>query len=356
MSNEEFVLRILDGIDSKYIAEVVMTEEESRKGGQAYGNQKLFGLFAAAAVALLCMFGIWRLCDQFRSEKEGKEVSELIAALTSVCREEKNTMIGKQITVLPVNNRVAHYRLVFFQPTAEQERITGLYSNRDYQIEALIGESIGKLQIRDAQNWYRLKGKDDLRYLISETFDGRYAVWEFVSFQATENKKLEEIYPDCRMESYTLQDILTSIYQVNSASDIASIELETAEINEGSIIAGDCSAVASKNVIQDRRSVSIILDILCGVGFYDPADADISSQVNSSNGKEQYSDQIDGSQGDGGSAGRIVINSVNGTRIVGMEYYSRSGILYDDEGILYKKLSAGDAALINQYFCGVYAH
>lgn len=72
---------------------------------------------------------------------------------------------------------------------------------RDYLGEAL----------EEVSGWYRLRGHEDLQYLIGPDGDGELALWEFAYFVPEEG------------ETYSYRTVLEDIYHIFSAEDIAQI-------------------------------------------------------------------------------------------------------------------------------------
>ena len=72
---------------------------------------------------------------------------------------------------------------------------------RDYLGEAL----------EEVSGWYRLRGHEDLQYLIGPDGDGELALWEFAYFVPEEG------------ETYSYRTVLEDIYHIFSAEDMAQI-------------------------------------------------------------------------------------------------------------------------------------
>ncbi|MBS6349744.1 MAG: hypothetical protein KH443_13245, partial [Oscillospiraceae bacterium] len=65
--------------------------------------------------------------------------------------------------------------------------------------------------LEEVPGWYRLRGHEDLQYLIGPDGDGELALWEFAYFVPEEG------------ETYSYRTVLEDIYHIFSAEDIAQI-------------------------------------------------------------------------------------------------------------------------------------
>lgn len=176
-------------------------------------------------------------------------------------------------------------------------------------------ESIGK-QIENETNSYYVSGHEDLQYIIRRDESGTYSLWKFQSFESSE---------------YSYSDVMTMIYNINSAEDIETIISEPANMDNS-----DDGVRMQKEIgtltISDADKIDALYRILISLTCY---------------GSDNW-ERIDYGASDSGmlksvQLGRYLTLSLgNGCKVDGLKYTGVSGMFYEYSGIAYEKLSLKD--------------
>ena len=194
-----------------------------------------------------------------------------------------------------------------------------------YNVESVgsdkLQESTG-IEIEGMDNWYQISGHEDLQYLISAGTDG-YELWEFSSFQS---------------DSYCYRDVLTEIYRIDSAEDIAEIVVEPATMDNSDAGKAIQSEIGVTN-ITDRESVEKIYQVLSSlicygsdqwemIGLGDDTSAGMQKQMR---------------------AGRyLMLKTTQGMEITSLKYTGITGMFYEYGGIAYEALSVEQKAVVEE--------
>lgn len=116
---------------------------------------------------------------------------------------------------------------------------------RDYLGEAL----------EEVPGWYRLRGHEDLQYLIGPDGDGELALWEFAYFVPEEG------------ETYSYRTVLEDIYGIFSAGDIAQITVSPGNMSntdEGKA----AQAEIGTSVIIGREDIAALYEAMASAVCY----------------------------------------------------------------------------------------
>ena len=183
--------------------------------------------------------------------------------------------------------------------------------------------------------FYRIKDHEDFRYLIRKKTNGEMSVWEF--------KRFHVFYTD---SSYLYGEVLSLIYNVNSASDIKQIVFLPPTFdntNEGKAIQKEIGTVTVKKASDVKSIFEVLKDMVCygadSLGREDlpcyRADT-IRKMKNVQWGNvEKYRE--------------IRIDLKNGSSITSLKYSATWGGFYENMGVAYHDLADEQAALINRF-------
>ncbi|MBQ8518586.1 MAG: hypothetical protein IJ455_03130 [Agathobacter sp.] len=210
----------------------------------------------------------------------------------------------------------------------------GRVSAAGYRLKSLVGEEYTH---NDSVKWYRVKGYENIKYLIQEDAYGDFSLWCFESFVVSEG------------ETYTYGDILRIIYNVDSAEDIVSITTSPFKANnsdEGKAM----QAEVGTHTYTDREDIlafyNIVKKVICyGADAENPAD----------NTRFTYSFSVqDGHKlvaKDGIYGTRCIsIEFTDGTVLDSWKYSALSGSFFEYGSIFTEPLDEEDVYILNDIF------
>lgn len=203
-----------------------------------------------------------------------------------------------------------------------------------FRLKLFVGEEYTCV---DSVKWYRVKGYENLKYLIQEDTNGEFSLWQFDSFQMQEG------------ETYTYGDVLRLIYNVDSADDIVSIT--TSPFNADNTDAGKAmQAEVGTHTYTDKEDIlafyNVVKNVICyGVTDENPAD----------NTRFTYSFSVqDGHKlvaKDGIYGTRCIsIEFVDGTVLDSWKYSALSGSFFEYGSIFTEPMDESDVYILNDIF------
>lgn len=245
------------------------------------------------------------------------------------------------VTMLPVNGHIAEYVQVENAKTAARAR------GFNY-----LGESCLELD-----GWYLPDGADALRYLIHQEEDGSHTLWEFSSFvvwdQTTRDMLAQDIEDgentfwdgvewfslDMDFDPYPYREVLETVYGVTDASDILSVTVAPASM-DNSDAGKRLQAEIGTRTVTDRAELDALYSALVSMTCY---------------GGDQWEQiELGSTDADGSLLTRVRLNRyltiglADGSAIVGLKYSAAGGQFYEFTGIAYSPLDADASAQINE--------
>lgn len=210
-----------------------------------------------------------------------------------------------------------------------------------YQVSAAerrLNRELGTLYRRsDDVAWYTLAGKDNLKYLIRCAEDGGLTLWCFQNFVVSEG------------ETYTYGDVLTIIYGVDSAQEIASITTTASRGNNtdfGKRIQREVGTHTYTATGDLAAFYQIVVDVEClGEGSRLPGDDrrftysfSTDAQDKLTSGESTYATRV------------ITVTLTDGTTIDSWKYNALSGSFFEYGGIFTTPLPEEAVYTLNRIF------
>lgn len=171
-------------------------------------------------------------------------------------------------------------------------------------------ESIGKA-IDSEENAYYVSGHKNLQYIIKDNAEtGTYLLWKFMYFDS---------------EEYPYKDVLSMIYDINSASDIEKIVSEPATMDNtdaGKALQKEIGTLTFDKKEQIEKIYHIISGLVCyGTDHWDMIGLEQASMLN----------QV--------KAGRyLTLVTSQGMEIDTLKYTAVTGTFYQSGGVVYNPL------------------
>lgn len=194
----------------------------------------------------------------------------------------------------------------------------------------LLGESLGKA-VDGAKGYYRLGGRDDLQYVISDNKQTgvkadsgeRYLLWKFECFETK--------------DSYPYSDVLSLIYGIKSADAVEKLIVMPPTFDntdEGMRLQEEIGISTVKN----RNDIQTFYGIISGMACYGSGHWEMIDYGNvevSAVGEEPH-DAVK-------KARYLTVVLDNGCEIDGLKYTAVSDLFYEYSGIAYEPLSKEQA-------------
>ncbi|MBQ7600779.1 MAG: hypothetical protein IJU49_01255 [Lachnospiraceae bacterium] len=121
-------------------------------------------------------------------------------------------------------------------------------------------------------SWYRLKGVQNLQYLLRKDAEGTLSAWKFGLFMSFQEGSWQKLFPGnvVKDAEYGYRERLEVLCQVADAKDVARIEIlpSGSSFTASSVSYSEWKEYADKigtKTINDRRTVTEILEILKGM-------------------------------------------------------------------------------------------
>lgn len=278
-----------------------------------------------------------------------KTVQDQLLAVIGVNGAVNNSLIE---TVLPIENRMAVYEQVYVGGSAYTE--TPESSDSTKKLLPFVGEIYAQ---NGDNNWYRVKGMEELKYLISESKAGTLRLWEYRSFWVADGEisdmwsSVIEQLPDIDLSPYTYGDVYRIIYNVENAEDIASITAAPSQQNNTDLGIKIQKQVGT-HTYNDYDSIAL---------FYDNT---VNAVCNGENDWEDFYTEMDKytysfsteednkiSSGEFTWASRdLKITLTSGTTIDSWKYTALNGRFYQHGGIVTEPLAESEVYALNSIF------
>jgi len=203
-----------------------------------------------------------------------------------------------------------------------------------YKLKTFIGDRYTAV---DSNQWYRIDGYKNLKYLIREDAKGDLSLWRFGSFEVMDE------------ETYTYGDVLRIIYNVDSADDIVSIT--TSPFNADNSDAGkEMQAEVGTHIYIDKEDIlafyNVVKDVIC-YGETDENPADFTRFTYSFSVQDGHKlvakDGIYGTR-------CISIEFADGTRHDSWKYSALSGTFFEYGSIFTEPMDERDVYTLNEIF------
>jgi len=352
MKNERLV-HAIGKINDDLIYNAVNDVKVRKKGGW---------LKWGAVAACLCLVAGAVIAAVLQSSHSGETVQEQLLAATKV---SGGIDTAARETVLPVGDRIAVYEQIYVGSSAAVDTPESPDST-----EKLL-PFVGDVYIRYGESsWYRVKGMDEIKYLISEDSEGTLRLWEYRSFvvmdgilaearadEATEDElagienNTREQFPDADLSAYTYGDVYRIIYNVEGADDIVSIIAAPSRSNNTDF-GKQIQEQVGTHIYDDPDSITLFYGITVNVAcngatgwdsFYSERDrytysfsTDEDDKLTS--GEETWADRY------------LTITLRSGTTIDSWKYTALSGRFYEFGGILTEPLAENEVYELNSIF------
>lgn len=270
-------------------------------------------------------------------------------------------------TMIPVEGRIAVYEQIYAGKSTGSGIDGPESSDSTENLRPFVGE---KYMHDDGNVWYRVKGMDEIKYLISEDAAGTLRLWEYRSFlvmdgilagargnEATDDELAEiegnirEQFPDANLTPYTYGDVYRIIYNVESADDIVGITAAPSRSNNTDF-GRQIQKRVGTHTYDDRNTVQLFFDITVNVACNGATGWD---SYYSEGDKYTYSFSTDAddklTSGEGTWATRyLTVTLRSGTTIDSWKYTALSGRFYEFGGIFTKPLEEDTVYAINSIF------
>ena len=350
----ERIYNSLNLVDEEYIAESAPVIRAGRKGVQ---------LKWAAIAACMCLVVGAVAIAVMQPSRSGESIQEQLLAAIKRSGDMETELIE---TMLPVEGRIAVYEQVYVGSSAD------IYTPESPDSTEKLLPFVGDIYIQNGESsWYRVKGMDEIKYLISEDATGTLRLWEYQSFlvmdgilaearfeyEATEVELAEienntrEQFPDADLSPYTYGDVYRIIYNVESADDIVSITAAPSKSNNTDF-GKQIQKQVGTHTYDDRDSITlfygITVNVVCngatGWGGFNSEryrytysfSTDVDDKLTS--GEETWASRY------------LTITLRSGTTIDSWKYTALSGRFYEFGGISTEPLAENEVYEINSIF------
>lgn len=216
----------------------------------------------------------------------------------------------------------------------DYKAVYGQVSAAGYRLKSLVGEEYTH---NDSVKWYRVKGYENIKYLIQKDSNGNLSLWHFDSFIVSEG------------ETYTYGDVLRIIYNADSAEDIVSIT--TSPFNADNSDSGKAmQKEVGTHTYTDRDDIlafyNVVKDVIC-YGETDENPADFTRFSYSFSVQDEHKlvakDGIYGTR-------CLSIEFVDGTVLDSWKYSALSGSFFEYGSIFTEPMDESDVYILNDIF------
>lgn len=267
-------------------------------------------------------------------------------------------------TTIPVDSRIAVYEQIY----AGNSTGIGIDGPESPDSTKNLQPFVGNIYIQYGENiWYRVKGMDEIKYLISEDAAGTLRLWEYRSFLVMDSilaqargdgatdYELAEIegdtraqFPDADLSPYTYGDVYRIIYNVAGADDIVGITAAPSTSNNTDF-GKQIQKQVGTHTYDDRDSVALFYDSTVNVVCNSAA-----SWESSYSEKDKYIYSFSTDDDDKLTSGEetwatryLTITLRSGTTIDSWKYTALSGRFYEFGGIYTEPLDEDTVYAIN---------
>lgn len=205
---------------------------------------------------------------------------------------------------------------------------TAIYEGIPFTDSAALEDSKGiQLSGEDDQSWYLIAGHEDKQYLIHQEEDGSYSLWEFAYFDSS---------------SYPYADVLTRIYGLEDAADVAKIIVRPSNVNNTDAGKALQEEIGTQE-ISDPQEIASLYETWASMTCYGSNHWELID-----NGSYDVDYQGEGEGGlDAIRQGRyLTIVTVRGEEIDRLKYTGISHMFYEYSGVAYDRLDEAAAAQV----------
>ncbi|MBQ9120167.1 MAG: hypothetical protein IJY09_08980 [Lachnospiraceae bacterium] len=344
------VIDSIGNIDDDMVQEVERLRQKRKQPKPAWWK------WSAIAACLCLVIG----CVIALSTRQNRQESIQEQLLTAIRKGEENAAVDTILIerMLPVEDRVAVYEQIYVGSAAVTD--TPESADSTEKLAPFVGEVYWQ---QEDNCWYRVKGMEEIKYLISEDITGILRLWEYRSFyvipggaekeQETElvKNELYTLFPDANFTPYTYGDVYRMIYHVESAEDIVSITAAPSTSNNTNLGKKIQKEVGThtypeRDVVEQFYACTI--DAVCkGAGNW--------AEVYSDRDKYSYSFSTDAADkltsGEETWANRcLTVTLRNGITIDSWKYSALNGIFFEYGGIVTEPLEAEEVSALNAIF------
>ncbi|MCR5376683.1 MAG: hypothetical protein K6E71_08045 [Lachnospiraceae bacterium] len=275
-------------------------------------------LFRAAAVACFCLAvaGIAWATGLLSPGKAPTPEDNVGYDFTSITED---TVINYVIHFSPeteIGQYKATYKEIGHGATGKIGGTAALFGV-DVTLEEL-GNYLGEAAFdgEDGSDWFRIKGRQDLQYVISRK-DGSYHLWEFFRFD------LDKKHP--------FADVMKYVYNLSSADDISEIVVKPS-LRDNTTAGKEIQKQIGVHSITDRATIERFYGLLTQVSLTDTTG--IFDAGPESFKAERY----------------LEIKTKDGRTIDPLKYEGIGGRFFEFGGLVYSPLADADRAWLAQLF------
>lgn len=200
------------------------------------GNVGIKKRFVVIAV-LLIVFGCIVVIEgtKLRKNKEILQEAKDFSLIREILGTDTEVDYADKSAYIPVGDRVVLYKEIKFVKSEKLHNYKGEFF----------------LEGKDC-NWYYVKSRKGVQYLIAEYENGENSLWEYDQIVCIPTKEVKENYPEASYEQFTYKEVLELIYHVNETEDISYIVAyyqprewvwEAIEIRDASTIEKICNTL-----------------------------------------------------------------------------------------------------------------
>ena len=313
---------IIGNLDDDLIAEAANTgslDESLIAAANPAATLRPAWLFRAAAVACFCLAvaGIAWATGLLSPKKAPAPEDNYGYDFTSITED---TVINFDVIHFSPETEIGQYKATYkaigFGATGKIGGTAALFGV-DVTLEELgnyLGEAV--FDGEDGSEWFRLKGRQDLQYVISRK-DGSYHLWEFFRFD------LDREYP--------FADVVKYVYNLSSADDISEIVVKPS-LRDNTTAGKEIQKQIGVHSITDRATIERFYGLLTQVSLTDTTG--IFDAGPESFKAERY----------------LEIKAKDGRTIDPLKYEGIGGRFFEFGGLVYSPLSDADRAWLAQLF------
>ena len=303
---------IIGNLDEDLIAEAATS------GVKPLATRRPAWLFRAAAVACLCIAvaGIAWATGLLSPKKAPAPEDNDGYDFTSITEDTELDFVIHFSPETEIGQYKATYKAIGFGATGKIGGTAALFGV-DVTLEEL-GNYLGEAAFdgEDGSDWFRIKGRQDLQYVISRK-DGSYHLWEFFRFD------LDKKYP--------FADVVKYVYNLSSADDISEIVVKPS-LRDNTMAGKEIQKQIGVHSITDRATIERFYGLLTQVSLTDTTG--IFDAGPESFKAERY----------------LEIKTKDGRTIDTMKYEGIGGRFFEFGGLVYSPLADTDRAWLAQLF------
>ena len=224
---------------------------------------------------------------------------------------------------------------VFYQANITIGDVEASYTGR-HIIEDFSEDMLGNVfQKTDYTTWFYPADRTNAGVLIGVEKDGTAARWSFYKLSVPS-------------ETYSYREVLTLIYNLDSAVDIVSIKTEPAA---GKYDYGlKYKMAVGKHTYKSKEDIEAIYNIFAGLKCFSSEDMNLGDQERFNYSFSAKEEKQELSREDVLASRDITITLADGTSISGWTYNALSGCIYQKYYVYAEPLSDDDVYKLNEIF------